>query len=457
MNIGDVISDFDLLIIGAGPAGLAASQKAISLNKRVLVVDWGIHTHPHYSARSESDVEYEVGGIGGTAGHWGGQFGFLSQEDKYNWTTISKYDDKFFSQLDNECLKWARKMRTKNVERIELDHELEFANQSYFRETFTIRPELSNITSIFQSTIESKNFKYIGNKKLKYIEKTISGTRKMVFENETIDLPDIPILLAMGCMETTNVIHRSLARSGERIPTKLGHNLADHPWIYGKKYVPSLIFGKQPPELFYEGRKRKFKTSVYRETEKLFHSGIFEIRTTVDNIFLNPFYKDFYRVKNICSLILRLIMLKKYSQILRSEYQIWIQLEQFRNHESFIEIGAESSISHWKMSSNDILLFNQVSENAEQTLSRYRVKESGGNSNDTQLVFNQAYHPSGTLQAGPEDGDSVADQYGKIYGLEQTWIASSAIFPTSGWMNPSLLIMAYSGLIVEQIFDLEGS
>jgi hypothetical protein len=455
MNLGDLISDCDLLIIGAGPSGLAGAQKAISLNKRVVLIDWGKHTFPHFSARLESDVEYEVGGLGGTAGQWGGQFGFLTGEDRHNWKTIAEFDEKFFSQLDDEYFQWARRLRTKNLALLKEDSQLNFSGKPSFRETFTIIPEVGEVLSIFQDTISNPNFKYVGDKKLKFVEDTESGGRRLVFENEIIDAPSVPMLLAMGCMETTSVIHGSLTRAGREISPKLGHHLADHPWALGKIYVPSCIFGKQPPELFYEDRKRKYETSLYRVKDNLFQSGIFEIRESVSKMSLDPLSREFYRPKNIFALFLYLVRLKKYSQIIRREYQIWIQIEQFRNLDSFIEFNEGSNFPHWQMSANDFDLFNRITKNVETTMNQYWVKEKSLKTNEKELIFNQAFHPSGTVQAGPVNGDSITDQYGKLYEFKNSWVASSAIFPTSGWSNPSLLIMAYSALVVRQIFNKE--
>jgi choline dehydrogenase-like flavoprotein len=88
-------------------------------------------------------------------------------------------------------------------------------------------------------------------------------------------------------------------------------------------------------------------------------------------------------------------------------------------------------------------------------MDQYWVKEKSLKTNEKELIFNQAFHPSGTVQAGPVNGDSITDQYGKLYEFKNSWVASSAIFPTSGWSNPSLLIMAYSALVVRQIFNKE--
>ena len=66
MKIQQILSEVDLIIIGAGPAGLSGAKKALELQKKVLLVDWGMHTFPHFSAHLSSETHYTTGGIGGT-------------------------------------------------------------------------------------------------------------------------------------------------------------------------------------------------------------------------------------------------------------------------------------------------------------------------------------------------------------------------------------------------------
>ena len=66
--------EFDLLVLGAGPAGLSAAKSALDRKLRVLMIDSG-------NRFLSLDEDYEnrksvvVGGIGGTAKVWGGQCG----------------------------------------------------------------------------------------------------------------------------------------------------------------------------------------------------------------------------------------------------------------------------------------------------------------------------------------------------------------------------------------------
>jgi choline dehydrogenase-like flavoprotein len=52
------------------------------------------------------------------------------------------------------------------------------------------------------------------------------------------------------------------------------------------------------------------------------------------------------------------------------------------------------------------------------------------------------YHHIGTtrMSDGPDRG--VTDGWGKVHGMSNLWIAGSSLFPTSGWANPTLTILA---------------
>ena len=60
-------------------------------------------------------------------------------------------------------------------------------------------------------------------------------------------------------------------------------------------------------------------------------------------------------------------------------------------------------------------------------------------------------HPSGTIPVGMNEKNSVVDYFGKVHAIPNTNLLGACLFPTSGWFNPTLLIMAYSRLIVRKL------
>lgn len=54
------------------------------------------------------------------------------------------------------------------------------------------------------------------------------------------------------------------------------------------------------------------------------------------------------------------------------------------------------------------------------------------------------YHHIGTARMGDDPKKSVVDADCKVHGVENLYIAGSSVFPTGGWANPTLTILALS-------------
>jgi choline dehydrogenase-like flavoprotein len=52
------------------------------------------------------------------------------------------------------------------------------------------------------------------------------------------------------------------------------------------------------------------------------------------------------------------------------------------------------------------------------------------------------YHHIGTTRMGSSERQGVADSFGNVFGVHNLFLAGSSLFPTSGWANPTLTLMA---------------
>jgi choline dehydrogenase-like flavoprotein len=57
-------------------------------------------------------------------------------------------------------------------------------------------------------------------------------------------------------------------------------------------------------------------------------------------------------------------------------------------------------------------------------------------------VFMDPAHPSGTTRMASSQASGVVDTEGKVFGVDNLYIAGSSVFPTSGHANPTLMIIA---------------
>lgn len=52
------------------------------------------------------------------------------------------------------------------------------------------------------------------------------------------------------------------------------------------------------------------------------------------------------------------------------------------------------------------------------------------------------YHHMGTTRMAEDPRQGVTDGFGRVHGIDNLYIAGSSLFPTSGWANPTLTIVA---------------
>ena len=52
------------------------------------------------------------------------------------------------------------------------------------------------------------------------------------------------------------------------------------------------------------------------------------------------------------------------------------------------------------------------------------------------------FHHMGTTRMASDPRRGVADGWGRVHGLPNLHIAGSSLFPTGGWANPTLTILA---------------
>ena len=61
------------------------------------------------------------------------------------------------------------------------------------------------------------------------------------------------------------------------------------------------------------------------------------------------------------------------------------------------------------------------------------------------------YHHMGTARMGEDPRTSVTDGDARVHGIGNLWIAGSSLFPTGGWANPTLTIVALALRAAEHI------
>lgn len=65
--------------------------------------------------------------------------------------------------------------------------------------------------------------------------------------------------------------------------------------------------------------------------------------------------------------------------------------------------------------------------------------------------LNDAYHPIGTTRMGSSEETGVVDSNCEVFGVAGLYIAGSSVFPTSGYGNPTLLLVALALRLADHI------
>lgn len=66
------------------------------------------------------------------------------------------------------------------------------------------------------------------------------------------------------------------------------------------------------------------------------------------------------------------------------------------------------------------------------------------------------YHHMGTTRMADDPARGVTDGWGRVHGIANLFIAGSSLFPTSGWANPTLTILALGLRTADRIAELPG-
>jgi len=101
----------------------------------------------------------------------------------------------------------------------------------------------------------------------------------------------------------------------------------------------------------------------------------------------------------------------------------------------------------WRLSPEDKIAVRRAcrvvgEELARLGVARMRFDEWLLADDETWCNLNARYHHIGTTRMGDTPHSGVVDRDCRVHGIRNLYIAGSSIFPTSGYANPTLTIVA---------------
>ncbi len=156
----------------------------------------------------------------------------------------------------------------------------------------------------------------------------------------------------------------------------------------------------------------------------------------------------------------------------RSELAISIRAEQSPNPQSRVTLDQAADATgmpriqlDWRLSNQDVdsaAALVEIFAKQAQALGLGEVKPAEWLRDPArQWLFDDlisdhpigGYHHMGTTRMADDAKHGVTDGFGRVHGFDNLFIAGSSLFPTSGWANPTLTILALTLRTAEYILS----
>jgi choline dehydrogenase-like flavoprotein len=140
--------------------------------------------------------------------------------------------------------------------------------------------------------------------------------------------------------------------------------------------------------------------------------------------------------------------------------QLYARWEQRPNPESRVTLDAERDALgmprarlRWELSSEDARTVSTTLAILTEELGRWasgRGSQQLDSDDPWASVVGGAHH-MGTTRMATSPGDGVVDSDCRVFGVDNLWVAGSSVFPTVGFANPTLTLLALSYRLAEHI------
>ena len=473
---GAIDSNYDVCIVGAGPAGITLAIKLYKAGKKVALLEAGSFgpnkiTDALKAGNKSTGQWYNVEGsrliqLGGTSGHWAGYCAELDKEDYYlngledvkwpfDYNELVQYDNEASEILElgkdpNPKAKLGEEIKFKDTF---IEKMWRFSTPVRFGEKYRTQLESSNI-DVFMGTLARKvGFKDSNSNQITSIE--------VVDENKGVHhISAKAFVFAQGAVE----VARFLLGNQEGLQSRMaesfqfvGKYFADHPHLLN--IGTALLYGQNATSKRYQ----HFKMDEFG------YASFFQIAP------------DVRRKMKLNNLVIRLewdkdddeyseaftSFLKKHGLAKKGIRRAALSLmgEQLPNAESSIsllddenEYGVNCFDFKWKSQDADFrsmrktleLFGNKLGENG---IGRLFLNEKYHKEKLTKQLYGGNHH-LGTTRMGAKSTEGATDANAKLWGVENAFVCSSSLFPTYGAANPTYNIVRLALRLAEHLKKL---
>jgi hypothetical protein len=253
------------------------------------------------------------------------------------------------------------------------------------------------------------------------------------------------LILACGTIATTELINNSIYRGGTNT-----FFLQDHPHGYVASFVGSHPKGLRKAQI-HKSKGFLFKRKFEYHSNSQMRSGIFEFHYDLIGNGLRTFgfEKPLKMFSRVLSFINRLTM--RYSRrvfLNVSLIHVWVQIEQEKG--KYLKFESAEISSSWTLAEADREFIKELQQHVIETCQEMGLelvwKPNFENLEFINRYFVDAYHPSGTLAMNKNPSLGLVNEFGVVHGVSNLLVNSAAVWPISGWFNPTFLLMAIAEL-----------
>tara|TARA_Y100000389_G_scaffold169171_1_gene175243 strand:+ start:4694 stop:6070 length:1377 start_codon:yes stop_codon:yes gene_type:complete len=426
---------YDFIIIGSGPAAITLYKKILSkkTNKpKILIIEEGDYYKKNFkkiiSKYLKINLKSRAFTVGGTSSIW---------------SNISSYFEDFEMKPRWEKKKfnlWPLNHKSLLDEYKKLDKKYQFffkkLKKNFIDIPFEIRPFIATTRPInFKQLININEIDLIYNCKIKSIDENKKEATAYSIDNK-FKFNAKKIIVCCGGIESVKLIQDSLSEKKlKNIKNKklVGKYFMDHPkFDLGYLRYPKVDIISQ--------------IELTKKDDFITYYGISLQKNIQEKKNLLNSYVRFEKPNIKISRFLDTLNIPIISNILRSKkiFRVKLFCEMMPNINNSIISKKNKTLAMLRLSKVDSETIKLLANEIKYFFSFKPEKETNFNFKNIINRAKDASHHMGGLRYNPNKKLSVVDKNLRILGLQKIYICSSAIFPTSGSVNPTMTVCALS-------------
>ena len=433
---------YDYIIIGSGPAAVTLYKKLIiknKLNKNILIIEEGNFNKHYFKKVFSKNIKIKLKSrsfsLGGTSNIWSNVSSYFEEfEMMQRWKKSPRNS-------------WPIKQKTLLQEYKKLNKEYKFffnrLKKKKFNIPFQTRPFIASAKPLnFRKLINFKEIDLLFNCKIESINEIENFAKAYSCDNK-FEFTAKKIIICCGGIESVNLIQNSLLQKKiKKIQNKkyIGKFFMDHPKF-------NLGYLKYPKtEIIKKLELKKSRNLIYYQGISLKKN--LQIKNKLLNSYVR-FEKSNSKIIKFLE-ILNIPILKRYLEK-RSIFRIRLFCEMMPNMNNSIELKNGKTYVNLKLNKIDYKTIELLFTYIKNYFSKKPDQENKFNIKNINDRIEDASHHMGGLRFEQNKNLSIVDKNLKIKGLKNIYVCSSAIFPTSGSVNPTITICALSNRLGEYL------